>query len=513
LPTMLWYHDHALGMTRLNLAAGLEGMYIIRDPAHDAVAPLLPSGQFEMPLMLTDRSFNTDGSIQFNIDGDNPDLHPYWVPEYFGNVIMVNGKAWPNMNVQKHQYRFRIVDGSNARFYNLQLINQSTHKPVPFIQVGADGSYLPSPVTLTSVFMAICERVDILVDFSNLPTGTKVVMTNSANAPFPGGDPVDGNDGVVMQFTVQSSTAVHPKALPATLITVPELIETPNIGNPKIFTLNEQEADGGPVAVLIDGRHFDDAVTELPRVGTTEAWYFQNLTEDAHPIHIHLVEFQLEDRQIIDRDRFKDYWERKNLNADGIQGELPLDHPPVRINVETVTDTGDGRPRDFLFDPTDTTSCAHPDPTSGCPTQPVPPSPSEAGWKDVFLAPPFSVTRIRIRLAPQEVKEANLFPGKNTFPFDPTQGPGYVWHCHILDHEDNDMMRPMAIVKDLEPCLNCETLLNNVPGSKDAGTPAARYSTPATTKPAHDHNGSTPTTGGNGTSTPMPMPMPEQPLK
>jgi FtsP/CotA-like multicopper oxidase with cupredoxin domain len=512
LPTMLWYHDHALGMTRLNLAAGLEGMYIIRDPANDKVAPLLPSGQFEMPLMLTDRAFNSDGSIQFNIDGDNPDLHPYWVPEYFGPVIMVNGKAWPNMNVQKHQYRFRIVDGSNARFYNLQLVNQSNHKPVPFIQVGADGSYLPKPVTLTSVFMAICERVDILVDFSNLPAGTKVVMTNSANAPFPGGDPVDGNDGVVMQFTVQNSTAVHPNPLPSTLITVPTLIETPNIGNPKIFTLNEQEADGGPVAVLIDGRHFDEAVTELPRVGTTEAWYFQNLTEDAHPIHIHLVEFQLEDRQIIDRDRFKDYWERKNLNADGIQGELPLDHPPVRINVETVTDTGDGRPRDFLFDPSDTTSCTHPDPTSGCPTQGVPPSPSEAGWKDVFLAPPFSVTRIRIRLAPQEVKEANLFPGKNTFPFDPTQGPGYVWHCHILDHEDNDMMRPMAIVKDLEPCLNCETLLN-APGSKDAGTPAARYSTPGTTAPAHNHNGSTPTTEQKG-SMPAPMPMPEQqPLK
>jgi spore coat protein A, manganese oxidase len=513
LPTMLWYHDHALGMTRLNLAAGLEGMYIIRDPAHDAVAPLLPSGQFEMPLMLTDRAFNTDGSIQFNIDGDNPDLHPYWVPEYFGDVIMVNGKAWPNMNVQRRQYRFRIVDGSNARFYNLAL-QKKDGSLLPFIQVGADGSYLPAPVTLTSIFMAICERVDILVDFSNLPAGTKVVMTNSANAPFPGGDPVDGNDGVVMQFTVQNSTAVHPKALPATLITVPTLIETPNIGNPKIFTLNEQEADGGPVAVLIDGRHFDEAVTELPRVGTTEAWYFQNLTEDAHPIHIHLVEFQLEDRQIIDRDRFKDYWERKNLNADGIQGELPLDHPPVRINVETVTDTGDGRPRDFLFDPTDTTSCTHPDPTSGCPTQPVPPSPSEAGWKDVFLAPPFSVTRIRIRLAPQEVKEANLFPGKNTFPFDPTQGPGYVWHCHILDHEDNDMMRPMTIVKDLEPCLNCETLLNNAPGSKDAGTPAARYSTPGTT-PAHNHNGSAPTTEQKGSMpAPMPMPMPEQqPLK
>jgi hypothetical protein len=116
-------------------------------------------------------------------------------------------------------------------------------------------------------------------------------------------------------------------------------------------------------------------------------------------------------------------------------------------------------------------------------------------------------------LAPQEVKEANLFPGKNTFPFDPTQGPGYVWHCHILDHEDNDMMRPMAIVKDLEPCLNCETLLNNTPGSKEAGTPAAHYSTPASTTPAHNHNGAMPTTEQKG-SMPAPMPMPEQqPMK
>jgi FtsP/CotA-like multicopper oxidase with cupredoxin domain len=515
LPTMLWYHDHALGMTRLNLAAGLEGMFVIRDPQHDKVAPLLPSGQFEVPLMLSDRAFNTDGSIQFTTVGDNPDLHPYWDPEYFGNVIMVNGKAWPNMNVQRRQYRFRIVDGSNARFYNLSLVNKKTGALVPFIQVGADGSYLPAPVTLTSIFMAICERADILVDFSNLPAGTKVVMTNAANAPFPGGDPPDANTSVVMQFTVQNTTAVHPNPLPSTLITIPTLIETPNIGNPKIFTLNEQESGdntlnpGNPVAVLIDGRHFDEDVTELPRVGTTEAWYFQNLTEDAHPIHIHLAEFQLEDRQVIDRDRFKDYWERQNLNADGIQGELPLDHPPVRINVETVTDTGDGRPRDFLFDPTDTTSCTNPDPTSGCPTQPIPPSPNEAGWKDVFLVPPFTVTRIRIRFAPQEVPESNLFPGKNTFPFDPTKGPGYVWHCHILDHEDNDMMRPMKIVNDAEPCLNCETR-NLTPGdSKEAGTPAARYSTPATT-PAHNHNGSMPTTEQKGAPASMPMPMPEQ---
>jgi spore coat protein A, manganese oxidase len=180
LPTMLWYHDHALGMTRLNVAAGLEGMYLIRDPQNDNIAPLLASGRFEVPLMITDRAFNTDGSIQFTTIGDNPDVHPYWDPEYFGNVIMVNGKAWPNMNVQRRQYRFRIVDGSNARFYNLFFSNG-----LPFTIIGGDGSYLPAPVTVQEKLVGVCERIDILVDFSNLAPGTKIVMMNNAAAPNP----------------------------------------------------------------------------------------------------------------------------------------------------------------------------------------------------------------------------------------------------------------------------------------------------------------------------------------
>ena len=141
--------------------------------------------------------------------------------------------------------------------------------------------------------------------------------------------------------------------------------------------------------------------------------------------------------------------------------------------MEIAVDTGDGTgPRDFLFDQ-----------ETGLPTQPIPPAPNEAGWKDVFIAPPFMITRLTIRLAPQSVDEADLFPGKNTFPFDPTKGPGYVWHCHILDHEDNDMMRPMAIVNDDRPSLNsCNACL---PGSLSV---ASRFSTPAVTKQAgHGH--------------------------
>jgi spore coat protein A, manganese oxidase len=418
LATTLWYHDHTLGMTRLMVAAGLEGTYIVREN-NDAIAPLLPSGKFEIPLMLTDRAFNSDGSIHFTQVGDNPDIHPYWDPEYFGDTILVNGKVWPNLKVERRQYRFRIVNGSNARFYNLKLSNGAT-----FIQIGADGSYLPSPATLTEALIAPSERADILIDFSNVPAGTKIILRNTANAPYPGGDPIDPpTTGTVMRFEVLSGPAVHPGSLPAHLITIPTLVETEGIGNPKLFTLNEQESDtGNPVAVLLDGQHFDAEVTEVPRVATTEAWYFQNLSEDAHPIHVHLVEFQLEDRQDIDLDRFKAYWESKNGST------LPLNHPTVRVSVEdAVFDPATGTVHDFLTGPSE------------------PPSPRESGWKDTFVAPPRQVTRVRIRFAPQYSREADLVPGVNPFQFDPTAGPGYVWHCHILDHEDNDMMRPMKI--------------------------------------------------------------------
>jgi FtsP/CotA-like multicopper oxidase with cupredoxin domain len=420
LATTLWYHDHTIGMTRLNVTAGLEGTYLIREQ-NDPIAPLLPSGKYEIPLMLHDRAFNTDGSIHFTQVGDNPDIHPYWDPEYFGDTILVNGKVWPNLRVDRHQYRFRIVNGSNARFYNLKLSNGMS-----FTQIGGDGSYLPAPVTVTEALIAPAERIDILIDFSRVPAGAKIILQNTANQPFPGGDPIDPNTtGQVMRFEVRQTPAVHPPALPAQLITIPTLVETEGIGNPKLFTLNEQESDAGePVAVLLDGQHFDADITEVPKVGTTEAWYFQNLSEDAHPIHVHLVEFQLEDRQSIDVERFKAYWESLNGST------LPLDHPTVRANVETpVFDPATGTVHDFLTGPSE------------------PPSPQESGWKDTFVAPPGKVTRVVIRFAPQYTREADLVPGFNPFPFDSAAGPGYVWHCHILDHEDNDMMRPLKMTR------------------------------------------------------------------
>lgn len=415
LPATLFYHDHSMGMTRLNVAAGLMGLYIIRDP-HDPIAHFLPSGDHEISLLIQDRSFNSDGSLFFTQVGDNPSIHPYWDPEFFGNTILVNGKTWPNLSVDKAQYRFRIINGSNARFYNIKISDGSNL--ISFIQIGGDGSYLPSPVELTQLRIAPAERVDILVDFSKMIDGEKLLMTNDAPAPYPSGDLPDPNTtGLIMQFTVQHGKPTPPHKLPKTLIQIPKLSTTIP---PKLFTLNEAEGDNGPLSVLIDGQIFMSPTTELPNVGTTEEWYFQNLTEDSHPIHIHLVQFQLEDRQAFDVEAFTAQWELLNGTT------LPLNQPTQRLSVE--------------------------DPNFKFLTGPVEePSPSESGWKDTFVAEAGKVTRVLVRFAPQYSNESDLSPGVNPFPFDPTIGPGYVWHCHILDHEDNDMMRPMEIQQIPQP--------------------------------------------------------------
>ena len=178
-PTTLWYHDHALGVTRLNVESGLAGFYLIREPqnGNDKVAPLLPTGKYEVPLVIQDRTFNTDGSFNYPSVGVEPTIHPYWVNSFLGNTIMVNGKIWPNMNVDRGQYRLRILNGSNSRFYNLSFSNAMS-----FIQIGSDGGYLKAPVSLTSLLLAPAERADIIVDFSSLAGGIKVVLTNSSSS-------------------------------------------------------------------------------------------------------------------------------------------------------------------------------------------------------------------------------------------------------------------------------------------------------------------------------------------
>ncbi len=403
-PTTLWYHDHALGLTRLNVLMGLAGFYLLRDPRNplDKPSSVLPQGKFEIPLAIQDRSFNTDGSFAYPSDGVNPEVHPYWVPEFFGDTILVNGKVWPNLDVEPRQYRFRVLNGSNARFYNLTFSNQ-----MPFTQIGSDGGYLPKPVELMSMLLAPGERADILVDFSKVMPGTQLILENSANAPFPDGDPVDPlTTGQIMQFTVLDKPAVTPKKLPRILNFV-----TPLIRNAKKRTLVLFEVQGpnGPLEVLLDGQKWSSPISELPLVSSTEDWELVNLTMDAHPIHLHLVQFQAVSRQAFSTNEYLQDWVALN-------GTPPLDHPTKVLPV-----------RPYLLG------------------SPVLPPPNEAGWKDTIKANPGEVTTIRARFAPQNAPMFT-FPGLNLYPFDPAKGPGYVWHCHILEHEDNEMMRPYKVI-------------------------------------------------------------------
>ncbi len=411
-PTTLWYHDHALGITRLNVYAGLAGFYLLRDGKkgenhclHPERKLKLPRGKYEIPIVIQDRMFNTDGSLLFPNVGVNPDIHPYWVPEFFGDTIMVNGKVWPNLDVDRHQYRFRVLNGSNARFYNLKLSNG-----MEFIQIGTDGGFLPKPVRLTSLLLAPGERADILIDFSNTAPGTSIILQNDAKAPFPDGiDPDPDTVGQIMRFSVPENAPkpIRPPKLPVRLNCLPDLI--PNAPE-RILTLNEVMGPNGPIEVLLNGQKWAAPISELPRVGSTEEWTIVNLTADSHPIHLHLVQFQILNRQNINANAYQINWETLN-------GMPPLTHPTITLPVEP-----------FLIG------------------NPIDPEENEAGWKDTVQMNPNQVTRIRVRYAPQDVPQGGVKPGENRYPFNPGDGPGYVWHCHILDHEDNEMMRPYRVI-------------------------------------------------------------------
>ena len=408
-PTTLWYHDHGLGVTRLNVIMGLAGFYILRDPANpfDYPGPLITKSKYEIPIVIQDRSFKDNGSsLDFPTEGDNPEIHPYWQPEFFGDTIMVNGKVWPNLNVDMTRYRFRLLNGSNARFYNLKFSNG-----MQFWQIGTDGGYLNKPVPLTSLLIAPGERADILVDFTEIPHGTKITLNNDANAPYPTGDIPDSDTvGKIMQFTVQhNADMTMPRALPETLRCDP----VPLLPDPckiRILTLYEIEGPNGPLMVTLNGQRWSAPVSELPIVGSTEEWHIVNLTMDAHPIHLHLVQFKIDSRQDFQVDRYTEDW--LNLNSD-------LGNPPWMTTPETL--------------------CTEPYIIGNA----IPPEDNEIGWKDTIKAYPGQITKIRIRFSPQNAESS---PGENLFPFDPSAGPGYVWHCHIIDHEDNEMMRPYKVI-------------------------------------------------------------------
>jgi FtsP/CotA-like multicopper oxidase with cupredoxin domain len=491
--TTLWFHDHSLGTTRLNVYSGMAAFYLVRDGrdtgrGNNAIG--LPAGPFEQELMIADRQFDSQGQLLFpdgtptdnptGINGGppNPDIHPFWIPEFFGDVMTVNGQSWPFMEVQPRRYRFRVVNSSNARFVQMQLVRSANHQPTatagPAIwQIGSDGGFLNAPTNLDAgndpphLFLAPAERADVIVDFSG-QQGRNFILINGqgAFAPFPSGDPPDPNtSGQVMEFRVNQSlqgtdNSFNPARPQRALRAAPIVDIKPadtrrNPDKARQLILVEVEGDGGPEEVLLNNSHWDGkrngtnttipgsvsngrgiSATEVPRVGSTEVWEIANLTEDAHPIHIHLIQFQVIARQAFRRDDYRAAWDGTFPGGtfNGVTYApgtfIPGFGPPTSYNTANAAGAVGGN---LSFNPF----------LQGAPE---PPGASEGGWKDTLKILPFEVTRIAVRWAPTTTAVNNVSAGQNRFPFDPTTGgPGYVWHCHILDHEDNEMMRSYLV--------------------------------------------------------------------
>jgi spore coat protein A, manganese oxidase len=361
----LWYHDHALGITRLNVYAGLAGFYLVRDDFEDSLN--LPADDFEVPIVIQDRSFYDDGSLAYPDDPIPGTDIPSIVPEFFGDVILVNGMAWPYLEVEPRKYRFRVLNGSNSRFYNLRL----TGGPMMW-QIGTDGGFLPIATPLSQLLLSPGERADLIVDFSMFE-GETIIMRNNAKAPFPMGEPANPQTtGQIMQFRVTKPLSGPDESnLPIFIRDIePLMTDLP----PRYLDLVEEEDEFGRVLSLLNGMLYDDEVTEIIELDTTEEWVLINATVDAHPIHLHQVQFQ-----VISRQKF---------NA---QSYMPGDLTTLRLI---------GLPK-------------------------MPPM-NERGPKDTVIAYPGEVTRI---IAHFDIA------GR------------YVWHCHILEHEDHEMMRPFDVVE------------------------------------------------------------------
>jgi FtsP/CotA-like multicopper oxidase with cupredoxin domain len=418
----IWYHDHSLGMTRLNVYAGPAGFYIIRGgPAsdkfvldsRDGTVAVLPGPApmakdkfppnktyYEIPIVIQDRAFNVDGSLfypdtrgffdeYFGPYIPETDLSPIWNPEFFGNMIMVNGNTWPFQNVQQRRYRIRFLNGCQSRFLILDFNN------IPGLeawQIGNEGGFLAAPVNITAdhdnrLLMGLAERADMILDFTNVPLGNYVLANVGPDEPFGGGEP-DGDfdvsdpltTGQIMQFNVVPAIAPDPTT-PPQFLQLPAIAPLPVPVTTRPLALIEMMSmyHDGPSEALLGTveagvpmhRMWMEPVTENPNVGDTEVWELYNTTADAHPMHVHEVTFEVLDREglVLDEDE------------------------EVVIPIQLA-----GNPR--------------------------PPEAWETGFKDTVIAYPGEVTRIKLQFN---------HPGQ------------FVWHCHIVEHEDNEMMRPYRI--------------------------------------------------------------------
>jgi spore coat protein A len=436
----LWYHDHALGITRLNVYAGLAGFYLLRDENEETLinGNVLPSGDYEIEIVIQDKMFAPNGELFWpaypgdpayddfitvvgadltRFDPPNRDdfIHfpgggPTALAEFFGDFILVNGMVWPKLEVEPRKYRFRLLNGSDSRFYILEFRNTvdedyGTGSNFNFLQIGTDNGLLHKAEELTQLLIAPGERMDLVVDFSSLASGSSIYLRNfGPDEPYGGGTPdVDfdaadwGSTGQIMRFdvvgetpdpdvSVVSGTELRPaiSSLEGQENEIRKLVLFEGMDEygrlmPMLGTLND-ELGAGTAGSLT----WSDAITENPMVNDVEKWEVYNATGDAHPIHLHLVSFQ-----ILSRESF----------SGTVVDKTHTSHSGEDITGGTLTVNslgGDSR------DPED----------------------NEKGWKDTAVMLPDEVTTVIAR-------------------FD--REGRYVWHCHILSHEDHEMMRPFHV--------------------------------------------------------------------
>src|SRR6266568_1223639 len=420
--TLLWYHDHAMGITRFNVYAGLAGLYIIRDAEEAALH--LPGGPYEIPLLLQDRNLDTtpDGSLTGRL------LHKIedGTMEFFGPFTLGNGTIWPYLPVEARQYRLRLLNGSNSRFYRLLLLDEQGKLALDKItQIGTDGGLLGRPVAVPQdgLILAPAERADLIVDFRAL-RGQRLTLVNTAGAPFdnspatqPPGMPDLENrlpHPEVMEFRVSlqpvddpfilptalsssyrrlahdrlppslpvSQTGIQHRVVamveyPAGMLTFHELAEVADgdaAAGEALLTIADEQ--GKAVRYRTVAQHFEDTVNWFVAYGSTEVWSVVNLTEDTHPFHVHLVQFQALGRDLYNKDGF---------------------HPATGATTAPISFQGHG-----MLDA------------------------NELGWKDTVRVNPGEMVSIAATF--------DGFTGR------------YMYHCHILEHEDHDMMRPFIVM-------------------------------------------------------------------
>jgi FtsP/CotA-like multicopper oxidase with cupredoxin domain len=403
-----WYHDHLLGDTRMNVVAGLAGGYLIRDSfdTGDSHSPLPhPIGVYELPMVVQDRQFNSNGSLLYPVAPAS--MNGPWIGEYFGDVMLVNGKIWPTLAVAPTVYRFRVLNGCNARILNLQISAPNGAK-VPMVIIGTEGGLLPvNPVSANGLVMAPAERYDVICDFRGF-TGQTLLITNT-DPPDPVSTPAPPLTQV-MQITVTSTGSSGaqvpgPGSLPANSVVTeltglgpPKLSGGTNKVGTRMITLNEVGAESPVWRLNLNAHPYGDpnAVTETLTWNTVEDWYFVNTTGDTHPMHTHLFTFKVMGRY--------------NFNVDGYVAKYGTANGVPQLDVSTL--------KPFL--------------QSGL----IAPGPDEAGLKETVKVNPEQVTVVRAKFTPPSTV-------LNSSGNPTTQK--YVHHCHIVEHEDNDMMERVIV--------------------------------------------------------------------